>query len=93
MSTFLYKCDTKECKNHPEFEVVHSIHTVVEKCPECDQAVVKLINFGGGVKVELYGDDFVAKIKSDAKEIKQQAHRNENLMANLVGSKFDKIVK
>ena len=93
MPTYLYKCDTENCKNYPEFEEFHSISTNVDNCPECGSKVTRLINCEGGAKVELFGQDFVDKIKSDAKQLKKEVHKNENLMANLVGPKFDQIVK
>ena len=94
MPTYLYKCSTENCKNYPEFEEFHSISSKLDNCPQCGSEVTRLINCEGGAKVELFGQDFVDKIKSDAKKLKKEVHSNENTMANLVGeNKFNSIVK
>lgn len=87
MPTYTYLCE----KIHGEFDEFHSITTKLEFCPKCQEAgiqneVKRLISSGGskGV-VELYGDDLVNKVKSDAVKLQKDAAKNEYTYANLVG--------
>jgi putative FmdB family regulatory protein len=86
MPTYLY-----ECPVHGEFEEYHSMSTKLEHCPHCktdnvEQAVKRLICSGGskGV-VELYGQDLVDKIKSDVRQLKKDAAKDEKVYSNLLG--------
>jgi putative FmdB family regulatory protein len=63
-------------------------------CPECKAEAVKRIPSIGHCKMELSGQDLVDYTKRDAQRIKQEAHKNENIYANLVGeSKYNEVVK
>jgi len=57
-----------------------------EFCPNCKEKTVKrLISLGGKGQVELYGQDLADKCKADAKQLKKDAARNENIYSNLLG--------
>ena len=88
MPTYLY-----ECSKHGEFEEVHSIKITLEDCPKCQeeglvpQKLKPLISGGSGRGiVELTGQDLVDKCKADARQIKKDAAKNEQVYANLLGA-------
>jgi len=85
MITYLHKCDA--C-NH-EWEAEYSIKDNPPKnCPSCGaEAVRRLINCEGGARMELNPEEFKEKIKDEVNKMKQQASKNENYLANLVGEK------
>jgi len=78
------------CPEHGEFEVEHSIKIKLEFCPQCQeqgkqQEIKRLISLGGKGVVELSGNDLIAKVKADAKQLQRDASKNENLYSNLLG--------
>lgn len=84
MPTYPYEC--QECGH--EFEEFHEITAEpLKTCPKCNKDSLKRMIYGGSGKgiVQLYGQDLKDKIYSDAKKIRAEAHKNENVMANLVG--------
>ena len=91
MPTYEFKCqaeiDDKECGH--EWEEYLSIKAPdPEECPKCHAKgkVLRLVSGGSGRgTVELYGQDLVDKIKSDAKKIKSNAAKDEKVYANLLG--------
>jgi hypothetical protein len=56
-------------------------------CPKCNAEgnIKKLISLGSKGVVELYGQDLVDKIRADAQKTKEEARKNENVYANLLG--------
>ncbi len=87
MPSYDYVCDI-----HGEFEEFHSITIKLEFCPKCSeegkqQPIKRLISLSGKGIVELYGQDFVDKVKADAKQIQKDASKSESLYANLIGEK------
>lgn len=85
MPTYEHMCQNTDC-NH-EWEDNYSIKQDPPKlCPKCGLETAKrVISLGGKGVVELYGHDLVDKLKSDAKQLKKDASRNENIYANLLG--------
>lgn len=87
MPTYLYECPT-----HGEFEEFHSMSKMLEVCPKCQEAGVaepqklkQLINCLSKGTVELYGDELIAKCKEDGKKIAQEASKDANKYASLLG--------
>ena len=82
-------------KNHGEFEELHSIKDEFIFCPYCEKEnipnipVRKLISTGGKGKVELTGAELKEKHKQDAIAFKKEVYKNERLMANIIGPKYD----
>jgi len=79
-----------ECPEHGIFEEFHSMSLKLEHCPQCkekgkDQEVKRLISLGGKGIVELYGTDLVDKIKSDVRQLKKDAAKDEKVYSNLLG--------
>jgi len=79
-----------ECLIHGIFEEIHGIDEKLELCPMCleegkEQEVEKIISLCGKGIVELYGQELVSKLKSDAKQIQREATKNENKYASLLG--------
>jgi len=92
MPTYDHQCQNEECKH--EWEDSYSIKVDPPKvCPKCGQETAKrLISCVSKGVVELYGQDYVDKIKSDAQQLKRDAAKSENLYANLLGpDKYQKI--
>jgi putative FmdB family regulatory protein len=91
MPTYEFKCkavvDEVECGH--EWEEYLSIKAPdPDECPKCHAKgkVLHLISGGSGKgTVELYGQDLVDKIKSDAKKLKADAAKDEKVYANLLG--------
>jgi putative FmdB family regulatory protein len=87
MPTYEFQCQVEECKH--EWEDFMSITALdPEECPKCHVKgkVLRLISGGSGKGiVELYGTELVDKCKADAQKIKQDAHKNEQQYANLIG--------
>jgi hypothetical protein len=88
MPTYLY-----ECSKHGEIEEFHSIKITLEDCPRCKedgiepQKLKPLIAGGSGRGiVELTGDALVDKCKADARQLKKDAAKNEQVYANLLGA-------
>jgi putative FmdB family regulatory protein len=86
MPTYEHKCEA--CEH--EWEEHYSIHTDPPRvCPECktEGQVKRLISGGCGVKVELQGRELVQKLWKEGKDLAKQARTNENLAADLYGTK------
>ena len=84
MPTYEFQCE--ECKH--EWEVYQSMSAPnPDECPSCKakDKTKKLISLGSKGVVELYGQELVDKIKGDAQKMKQEAAKNENIYANLLG--------
>jgi len=83
MPTYEHRCDT--CKH--EWEESYSIKADPPKqCPECKaETVTRLISGTAKGVVELYGQDLIDKVKSDAQKIKAEAAKDEKVYANLLG--------
>src|SRR5574338_82284 len=83
MPTYEHRCDT--CKH--EWEDSYSIKADPPKeCPQCKaETVTRLISGTAKGVVELYGQDLVDKIKSDAQKEKAKAAKDEKVYANLLG--------
>lgn len=95
MPTYLYLCEEK----HGEFEESHSIKIKLEFCPHCknesdkDVPISRLIASATPGTVELTGNELKEAIKEGSRKIQARARKDENFHANLVGSKFDRMVK
>lgn len=86
MPTYEHKC--KSCGH--EWEEIYSMtDPVPSTCPECktEGQVIRLISGGGGVKVELEGRELVQKLWKEGKDLAKQARKDENLAADLYGTK------
>lgn len=83
MPTYEHKCNT--CQH--EWEDSYSIKVDPPKqCPACQaENVMRLISLGAKGIVELSGQELIDKIKSDAKDLKKDAAKNEKVYANLLG--------
>lgn len=82
MPTYEYQCE--ECQH--EWEDFLSMSAPNPDCPICKATKTKkLISLGSKGVVELYGQDLVDKIKTDAKKTKQEAAKDEKVYANLLG--------
>lgn len=83
MPTYEHRCDT--CKH--EWEESYSIKADPPKqCPDCKaETVTRLISGTAKGVVELYGQELVDKIKSDAQKMKAEAAKDEKVYANLLG--------
>lgn len=83
MPTYEHKCNS--CQH--EWEDSYSIKMDPPKiCPSCNaEAVVRLISLGGKGVVELYGNELIEKVKSDAKQLQKDANKSEKVYANLLG--------
>lgn len=89
MPTYLYFCQT-----HHEFEEYHSMSDAAKltECPFCRKEkdistpVQRLISSGGsrGI-VELTGQDYIDKIKSDADKFKKEVYGSEKQYSNVLG--------
>jgi len=85
MPTYLHLCH--KCQH--QWEDFYSIKSdPPDICPNCNEKghVERLIAGGSGRGiVELTGRDLRDHLKSEAGKIKQQAHKNENVYADLLG--------
>lgn len=94
MPTYEFLHRTEECQH--EWEDFMSITAPdPTTCPKCNKEgnIIRLISGGSGKgKVELYGQDLVDSVKSDAIKIQKEAYNNENLYSNLLGpDKYNKL--
>jgi putative FmdB family regulatory protein len=86
-----------ECPKHNIFEEIHDIDEKIEFCPMCleegvKQEVQKVISLCCKGVVELYGQELVSKLKSDAKQIQKEAAKDDNKYASLLGEdKYHKL--
>ncbi len=87
MPTYEFLHDVEGCKH--EWEDFRSITAPdPTSCPKCgaEGNIIHLVSGGSGKgTVELYGQELVDKLKGDAQKIKQEAAKNENVYANLLG--------
>jgi len=83
MPTYEHRCDT--CQH--EWEAEYSIKADPPKrCPKCEaETVTRLISGATKGVVELYGQELIDKLKSDAQKTKQEAAKDEKIYANLLG--------
>jgi putative FmdB family regulatory protein len=73
-----------------EWEDIYSIHdSVPTVCPNCKSEgnIKRLISTPATGKVELTGKDLVRKLWKEGKDLAKQAKTNDNLAANLYGTK------
>ena len=85
MPTYEHVCENEECKH--EWEDTYSLKVDPPKiCPKCGKETAKrLISLGGKGVVELTGDELIAKLKADGKQLTKEASKNANLYDNLLG--------
>lgn len=85
MATYEHICTAEDCQF--EWEDSYSIKLDPPKfCPKCNKETAKrLISLGGKGIVELTGQDLVDKCKADAKKIKEEASKDANKYASLIG--------
>lgn len=85
MTTYEHICNG--CKH--EWEDVYGMtEDPPTTCPECKEEgkVQRLISGGSGKGiVEVTGHDLKAKLKAEGQQLKRDALKNENVLANLVG--------
>jgi len=82
MPTYVHECLV--CQK--EFEQFYSITAPVPPCPECNGESKRLISGGSGKGiVELTGHEMTNKMQKDISDLKREAGRNENVLANLIG--------
>lgn len=85
MPTYEHLCNA--CKH--EWEDIYGMTTdPPTTCPECKKEgeVQRLISGGSGRGiVEVTGQELKAKLKQEGTQLKRDALRNENVLANLVG--------
>ena len=93
MPTYDFLCLNESCKN--EFDEFQSMNDPYPPCPKCGCTEIKrLISQGSSVKVELYGQELMSKLRSDGLKLKKQAYKDEKLLANIVGEdKYQSNVK
>jgi putative FmdB family regulatory protein len=92
MPTYDHICENKEC-NH-EWEDSYSIKVDPPKnCPKCGHETAKrLISCMSKGVVELTGQDYIDKIKSDTQQLKKDAAKSEKIYSNLLGEdKYQKM--
>jgi putative FmdB family regulatory protein len=92
MALYEHVCIDPTCKH--EWEDEYSIKDdPPELCPKCGQKTAKrLISLGGKGVVELTGQDYVDKIKSDTKQLKKDMHKSEKVYASMLGEdKYQKL--
>ena len=91
MPTYEYLCEIV----NQEFETDHSIKIELEECQLCKEAnrtnhkPKRLISGGSGKGiVEQTINEFKEALPNEIRKIKQRASRDENYLANIVGSKY-----
>ncbi len=85
MPVYDHKCQNDKCQH--EWEDEYSIKVdPPTTCPKCLQETAKrLISLGGKGKVELYGQDLIDKLKSDAKKEAKEIYNSDKKYANMIG--------
>jgi len=87
MPTYEFEHRDDSCKH--EWEVWQKMSDPdPSECPKCGgkENIIRLISGGSGKgKVELYGNDLVAKTKEDIQKMKKDIHSSEKLYANVLG--------
>jgi putative FmdB family regulatory protein len=84
MPTYLFGCTDEKCQH--KFEEMLSITTKIDDCPVCPKCggkTVRLINFGGGLRVDPGADGIQAEIDKLSAQMVKDAYRDEKIMANL----------
>lgn len=85
MPTFEYQCLNPECVIDSWEDLYLPGEDLPTACPECNGPIQKLVSLVAQGVVKLHGHDLKAKVKEDAKKMIAESHRDENLLANLVG--------
>lgn len=88
MAQYDHSCG--ECNK--QFELEYSVHAPVPTiCPLCqhDGKVTRLISYATPGKVELTGHELKSHLKEEGRKLKSEALRNENVLANLIGPKYN----
>jgi putative FmdB family regulatory protein len=90
MPTYEFAHSVEDCKNEWEEWLSMSAPNPTH-CPKChaEGNITKLISLGSKGVVELYGNELVAKLKEDGKQLQREASKNENVYADLLG--YDKM--
>lgn len=85
MPEYEHQCTDEKCAH--EWEAAYSIKADPPKvCPKCGQETAKrVISLGPRGIVELGGQELIAKLKSDAKQIQREASKDAKKYANLIG--------
>lgn len=83
MPTYNHRCDS--CEH--EFELDYSIKADPPKvCPECKQETVRRMISGGGMsRMDLTGEEFLAKLPEDKRKLMKEIGSKESTFANMVG--------
>jgi hypothetical protein len=87
MPTYEFRHDLEGCKYEWE-EFLSMSAPNPTHCTKCgvEGNIIKLISGGSGRGiVELQGQELLDKCKADAKQLKKDAAKNENVYANLLG--------
>jgi putative FmdB family regulatory protein len=86
MPTYEHKCNACGHEWEETYSIKDSVPTV---CPECkvEGKVQRLISMPAGVKVELEGRELVQKLWKEGKDLARKARKDDNLAANLYGTK------
>lgn len=90
MPVYDYICENDNCEYEWD-DLVDAANPAPTTCPECgEETVRKVMSLCAPGRVELGRLEKRDKIKQDTAKLIQEASRNENLCANLVGeSKFE----
>lgn len=86
MPTYEHRCNS--CGY--EWEDIYSINDPIpDTCPECKTKgqVQRLISIPAGGRVELEGRELVQKLWKEGKDLARKARKDENLAANIYGTK------
>jgi putative FmdB family regulatory protein len=95
MPTYEFCHQITEC-NHEWEEWLNMSSPNPIHCPKCNAEgnITKLISLGSKGVVELYGNELVAKLKEDGKQLQRDAAKNETVYADLLGhDKMESLTK
>jgi putative FmdB family regulatory protein len=83
MPIYEHRCEA--CKHEWE-DLFRNYEHYPEECPKCKskEKFTRLISWSAG-KVELTGHELKQHLKSEGKKLAQEAAKNENVAANIVG--------
>lgn len=87
MPTYEFLCENDECKHEWE-DFLKMTDPIPEECPACHTkgSVKRLISGGSGKGVvELVGQELIDKCVADGQKLKEEAHRDPKVYANLIG--------
>lgn len=84
MPTFRFGCTNEECNNEWE-ELYMPGEDLPTTCEKCGKPIKRLLCGMPAVKVELYGQELMSKLKADGQKLKKRAATDENFLANVVG--------